>query len=356
MPDMESVAAARKSVAAAYKTWLKESYETQASEMGSKKTRDQLPEIDASGAWADVGIQSKPLAWIVEFFQDPAGMWKAGVPQSNYPNRLGGSFNSKSPLQGVLSRVLPVVRTSDQPRATRPHPYWEWALALVFPARPVFQTRGSSGGVIEFDPVTGRLWSPIDDEHFNQPYVDSALFKLVPDDEPWSAAVGLTYGEATRALAEFVHVANASPPRRATGADDDDGADAVATETGGPQQGQAMQRRMSRATPALLLLMGAVAEALRSSGPDVTEVKNQQYFAYRRTRNFATLEIYPSVKTIKLYLKVDPNSITLEPGFTRDMASLSHFGEVGDLEVLIKSDADLQKAEALIRRAYQEAK
>ncbi len=117
-----------------------------------------------------------------------------------------------------------------------------------------------------------------------------------------------------------------------------------------------MQRRMSRATPALLLLMGAVAEALRSSGPDVTEVKNQQYFAYRRTRNFATLEIYPSVKTIKLYLKVDPNSITLEPGFTRDMASLSHFGEVGDLEVLIKSDADLQKAEALIRRAYQEAK
>jgi predicted transport protein len=354
MPDIYSVAAARKRVAAAYKDWLKESYDTQLSEMGSKKTRDQLPAISASGTWADVGIQSKPLAWIVEFYRDDDNTWKATLPASNHPHRLGGSFNSKSPLQGVLSRVLPVARTSDQPRSAEPHPYWEWALSLIFPGRPVFQSRGSSGGVIELDPATGRLWSPIDDEKFIQPYVDSALFKLLPDDEKWSPTIDLTYIDATRALADFIHVSNAAPPATPSETDDEDETGEDGADTAGARKGQTMEYRMSRAAPELLVLMGAVSEVLKSEGHDVTEVKNQQYYAYRRTKTFATLEIYPRVQTIKLYLRVNPQSITLEPGFTRDMTGIAHFGEVGDLEVLIKSNADLLKAAALIARAYRE--
>ncbi|MBC5805922.1 MAG: hypothetical protein GIX02_01280 [Candidatus Eremiobacteraeota bacterium] len=210
---MESVAKTRKRVAGAYKDWLKETYETQLSEMGSKKTRSQLPAIDVSGAWADVGIQSKPLAWIVEFSRDVNGPWVASLPPSNYPNRLGGSFNSKSPLQGVLSRILPVARVSAAPRRTEVHTYWEWAMAFVFPGRPAFQTKGSSGGVIEFDPASGRLWSPVEGAEIDQPYVESALFKLVPDGERWGAAIDLTYGQATEALARFVHVSNATPPK-----------------------------------------------------------------------------------------------------------------------------------------------
>src|ERR1700693_3294444 len=113
MPSSETVAVTRKKVAGAYKDWLKEAYETQLSEMGSKKTREHLPAIAPNGAWADAGIQSKPLAWIVEFSKDANGAWVAGLPPSNYPKRIGGSFKSKSPPQGGLRPILPVVSTVD---------------------------------------------------------------------------------------------------------------------------------------------------------------------------------------------------------------------------------------------------
>lgn len=208
---MASVADARKGVAAAYKDWLKETYSTQLSEMGRNTTRDKLPAVGPGGAWAEVGIQSKPSAWIVEFSRDGLGAWTASLPASNYPKRLGGSFNSRSPLQGVLSRVLPVVRVSDEPPRADPHPYWEWALVFVFPGLPAFQAKGSSGGVIEFDPATGRLSSPVEGEDIVQPYVESALFKLVPHDEKWSDAIDLTYRQATDALGRFVNVEHAKP-------------------------------------------------------------------------------------------------------------------------------------------------
>jgi len=210
MPDMESVAAARKKVAGAYKDWLKETYETQLSEMGSKKTREQMPSIEPSGAWSEPG---KTLAWIVEFaFDHERGKWSAGVTASSYPNRLGGSFNAKSPLQGVLSRILPVMRLSESPRRAVPHRYWEWALALVFPGRPVFRSTGSSGAVIDFNPADGALTSPIDGVVHSQPYVSAALFKLVPGDDVWAEAdLTLTYDQATEALQNFINVNPADP-------------------------------------------------------------------------------------------------------------------------------------------------
>lgn len=182
MADMASVADARKSVAAAYKDWLKETYSTQLSEMGRNTTRDKLPTIGPGGAWSEVGIQSKPSAWIVELSRDDSGAWSASLPTSNYPKRLGGSFNSRSPLQGVLTRVLPVVRVSQEPRSAEPHPYWEWALVFVFPGRPTFQAKGSSGEVIEFDPSTGRLSSPIEGESIIRRALDVVMDGLVRGD------------------------------------------------------------------------------------------------------------------------------------------------------------------------------
>jgi predicted transport protein len=359
MPDVESVAAARKKIAAVYKDWLKESYDTQLSEMGSKKTRDQLPPIDpATGAWADVGIQSKPLAWIVEFRRGTDG-WTAILPASNYPSRLGGSFNSKSPLQGVLSRILPVVRISDDPPVAEPHLYWEWAMALVFPGRPVFQTRGSSGGVIEFNPSSGRLWSPVDEDEIDQPYVDSALFKLLADDERWSDAVNLTYGEATSALARLIHVANAEPsePFSDGGGENDD--DDVTPINQGDERRQTIDYRLARADEDLRALFHRADEFLQQLGRDIRITRNQQYYAYSREtmgrRSFASLEIYPTTG-VKLYLIVDPATVEIEPGYTRKMSGLHHFGDIGDLEVIIRTPADFEKSETLMRRAYEAAR
>jgi predicted transport protein len=319
MADMESVAVARKGVAAAYKDWLKETYSTQLSEMGRNTTRDKLPDIGPGGAWAEVGIQSKPSAWIVEFSRDGSGAWTASLPQSNYPQRLGGSFNSRSPLQGVLSRVLPVVRVSDEPRRAEPHAYWEWALVFVFPGRPAFQAKGSSGGVIEFDPVSGQLSSPVEGEDIKQPYVESGLFKLVPDDEHWSNSVDLTYRDATEALSRLINVEHAAPPEEML--DDDDSSDEDADVDGGSTftNRQSLEYRLQRSPPQLLQLLADVKARIEQSGRDVMEVPTLNYFAYKSISetNFACVEVYPT-RGIRIFLKVDPTTVEMESGFTRE--------------------------------------
>ncbi len=49
-----------------------------------------------------------------------------------------------------------------------------------------------------------------------------------------------------------------------------------------------------------------------------------------------------------------PDSITLEEGFTRDVRNIGHFG-TGDLEIIIKSASDFEKAKPLLVRSYESA-
>jgi predicted transport protein len=96
-------------------------------------------------------------------------------------------------------------------------------------------------------------------------------------------------------------------------------------------------------------------EALRSHllalGDDVEEVTTRFYIAFKRIKNFACIEFKPRDGRIMLYLRVEPAEITLEPGFTRDVSKIGHFG-TGDLEVTLASADDLQRAESLIARSY----
>lgn len=50
---------------------------------------------------------------------------------------------------------------------------------------------------------------------------------------------------------------------------------------------------------------------------------------------------------------VAPNEIVLEPGFTRDVSNVGHYG-TGDLEIRIATLADLERAKPLIARSYQQ--
>ena len=87
-------------------------------------------------------------------------------------------------------------------------------------------------------------------------------------------------------------------------------------------------------------------------GDDVDIKTLKFYFAFRRIKNFATVCITPEKGCIYIILKVDPKSITLEPGFTRDVTEIGHMG-AGGLEVAINSDEDLNKAIPLIRKSYE---
>jgi len=93
----------------------------------------------------------------------------------------------------------------------------------------------------------------------------------------------------------------------------------------------------------------AFIEAL---GDDVQLNALKYYIACKRIKNFACIEIHPKTKEIRVFVKVDPNSITLEPGFTEDFSNIGHWG-TGDLMIVIKSDTDIARAKELIMKSYE---
>lgn len=93
---------------------------------------------------------------------------------------------------------------------------------------------------------------------------------------------------------------------------------------------------------------------LMALGDDVEEVTTRFYIAFKRIKNFACVEFKPRDGRIMLFLKLDPSEVALEPGFTRDVAKIGHFG-TGDLEVTLASAADLERAAPLIARSYGSA-
>ncbi len=99
-------------------------------------------------------------------------------------------------------------------------------------------------------------------------------------------------------------------------------------------------------------LFEALKDFLIALGDDVQMKTLKHYFAFKRIKNFAVVEIHTQTKQILVYVKVDPDSINLEKGFTRDMKNIWHFGS-GDLEITISSDADLEKANDLFIKSYE---
>lgn len=93
----------------------------------------------------------------------------------------------------------------------------------------------------------------------------------------------------------------------------------------------------------------AFIEAL---GDEVTKKTLKFYFAYRRVKkSFACVEVHPQTHTLLVHLKVDPDTLQLEEGFSRDVRIIGHFGQ-GDLELRIKDAAGLVKAQPFIQQSY----
>lgn len=106
---------------------------------------------------------------------------------------------------------------------------------------------------------------------------------------------------------------------------------------------QALQRQ----TGAMAELAVAADETLRGVGDGITRVQRKQYAAYQRLRNFACV-IPPQQTKLLVYLKADPKSVDLRPGFPRDVTGLGHHG-TGDLEVQLRAERDLERARLVLR-------
>jgi predicted transport protein len=94
-------------------------------------------------------------------------------------------------------------------------------------------------------------------------------------------------------------------------------------------------------------------EALTAWG-EVEVALLRHYIAYRRMVNLASVIFRPKHEVILLYLRINPDTVELEEGFSRDMRGVGHLG-TGDLEVRISSAADLERASPLIQRAFETA-
>lgn len=100
-------------------------------------------------------------------------------------------------------------------------------------------------------------------------------------------------------------------------------------------------------------LYAELDDALTAWG-EVEVAPLRHYIAYRRLMNVASVIFRPKHEAVLVYLRLDPGTVALEEGFTRDMRGVGHLG-TGDLEVRLSSAADLEKAAPLIRRAFEAA-
>lgn len=111
------------------------------------------------------------------------------------------------------------------------------------------------------------------------------------------------------------------------------------------------QEQLALAPTEIGALFEQTTSYLHSLGDDVQEKPLKLYLAFRRLKNFASVVIQP--KRLLVFLKLNPDSVELVEGFSRDVRSIGHWG-TGDLELSLRTPADLERAKHLIERSYQE--
>lgn len=127
---------------------------------------------------------------------------------------------------------------------------------------------------------------------------------------------------------------------------------AVTSMTASAKKQKTVTQYIAEAPPSLLDLYHAVADHLQAAGDDVQVKTTDFYIAFRRLKNFACFELRNQIGKLLVFVKVSPDTVTLEPGFTRDVREIGHYG-TGDLEITIQSMADLERAKPMFDTAYQ---
>ena len=95
-----------------------------------------------------------------------------------------------------------------------------------------------------------------------------------------------------------------------------------------------------------------VSNYIKSLGKNISVKERQRFWSFKKnTKNFIGMLIQ-KVQLV-LLLKLDPKTVKLEEGFTKDMSKIKAF-TTGNLEVRIENKTDFEKAKPLIKRAYEE--
>lgn len=110
-------------------------------------------------------------------------------------------------------------------------------------------------------------------------------------------------------------------------------------------------QQFAEAPASIKSIYETIRDYILSLGDDVTENQLKYYVAFKKIKNIICAEIYPN--KIVLHLRLNPDEVELQDGFIKDMRNIGHWG-TGDLQIVIKSVEDFEKARELIDRAYNE--
>ena len=128
------------------------------------------------------------------------------------------------------------------------------------------------------------------------------------------------------------------------------------------------QRRNTVSTNSKSHIQNTVQDSINSCDDNVTEifdtvktfllelddsvkmVKTKNYIAFRTNKNFAIVKVFPKKKYVKIGTIVDPTTLKLEEGFTRDMRNIH--GNDGPLDIIINSLKDVEKAKSILIRSF----
>lgn len=112
-------------------------------------------------------------------------------------------------------------------------------------------------------------------------------------------------------------------------------------------------RQIYENAPESLRELYADLDAILIGHGDVQKEFQLHYIAYRKIKNVATVRFQPRSHTLVVRLTVNPDTVELCKGFTRDVRGIGCLG-TGDLEVRIRSQEDLARAGDLVRRSIGE--
>lgn len=114
---------------------------------------------------------------------------------------------------------------------------------------------------------------------------------------------------------------------------------------------------LEQAGPELTDRFEALKAFCLALGDDVQQKTLKYYFAFKRIKNFACVEVHPSSGEITVFVKADyDNSDLLEridqDEALRDVREIGHYG-TGNLEIRLESDGDLERTQNLIAASYE---
>lgn len=132
-----------------------------------------------------------------------------------------------------------------------------------------------------------------------------------------------------------------SPPR---------GKASVASRVSSTASSKSVQQYLDESPQELQDLYADLDKSLLSHG-DVRKETQLHYIAYRRIKNVATVRVQPRNRALVVNLRLDPDAVELEEGFSRDVRGLGVLGIRDGVELRIRSCEDLTRASDLIQQS-----